>query len=165
MARAATIEERTDLFIAEYERLTKNSELPDNKVLADQLGIKSPSTLSNILGRRQNIKHSAWKAFKEKYGLKEIQKSSEKEDISEPTLNQILMIMAKTMQKIEGKMAQADAQARIEANLKTVVVAVRSLNKRQQAMAAGSYLPQKTKPAKRGTSRDSDKNRNQNDAE
>lgn len=67
MAESNTILERTEQFIKWYKELKDAAQLPDNKELAESLGISSASTISNILARRQNITPKAWTSFKELY--------------------------------------------------------------------------------------------------
>lgn len=127
MAESANIEERTDEFIREYNRLKQLSQLPDNKVIASMIDISSASTLSNILARRQNIKPAAWRLFQEKFLKKRVGENSDISKDGEPTPMQILAVLAdafraqaEMMRDIRNEMARADTQARMETNLNRV---------------------------------------------
>lgn len=63
MAALKKIEPRTVKFIEEYERLTSENKMPTNVALAGILGVKSKSTISEILAKRQNIQPEAWNRF------------------------------------------------------------------------------------------------------
>lgn len=84
MARATTIEERTEKFISAYNRLKTNGLLPDNETLAKELGYKSDASISEILGRRQNIPPAKWLLFVAKWPEAEI-KQPIPSDTSEAT--------------------------------------------------------------------------------
>ena len=67
MAQAETIEDRTEKFISAYNMLKKKGLLPDNETLAAELGYKSDASISEILGRRQNIPPKKWALFLQKW--------------------------------------------------------------------------------------------------
>lgn len=69
MAKAIHIEERTDNFIKEYNRLKGNGEMVPHIKLKEILGVNAVSTISEILGRRQNISADSWKQFKKHFGI------------------------------------------------------------------------------------------------
>ncbi|MEO6610702.1 MAG: S24 family peptidase [Chitinophagaceae bacterium] len=68
MAQSDKIEQRTEDFIKAYEKLKGEAKFKNNKELIDILGIKSQSTISEILAKRQNIQPEQWKKFKEHFG-------------------------------------------------------------------------------------------------
>jgi hypothetical protein len=72
MAQTVNIEERTENFIEAYQNLKNQGILPDHKELAKIMGVKSVSTISEILGKRQNIKPENWRLFKEHFRSSEI---------------------------------------------------------------------------------------------
>lgn len=61
----------TERFINEYNRLKKAGKLPPNVELAEIMDIKTPSTISNILVRKQNIKPEAWERFRSRFRISE----------------------------------------------------------------------------------------------
>lgn len=61
----------TERFINEYYRLKRAGKLPPNVELAAIMEIKTPSTISNILVRKQNIKPEAWELFRNKFRISE----------------------------------------------------------------------------------------------
>ena len=77
MGKSLKIEPRTTRFIEEYKRLEGESKLPSHAELAAILGIKSKTTISEILGLRQNIQPTSWLKFKEHFKIADIQNSTE----------------------------------------------------------------------------------------
>ncbi len=69
MATIKKIEARTLNFIKEYERLTTENKMISNVKLAGILGVKSKSTISEILAKRQNIQPEAWDRFVKHFAL------------------------------------------------------------------------------------------------
>jgi hypothetical protein len=63
------IEERTKDFITEYERLSKREDFPTHDVLASIIGAKGKGTITEILGKRQNIQPDQWEKFKLHFGI------------------------------------------------------------------------------------------------
>ena len=83
MAKARKIEPRTEDFIAAYKRLDQDKLLPSNVDLAGIIGV-GKSTITEILGRRQNIQPEGWEKFKKHFGLNgntEISVSHEKRSL------------------------------------------------------------------------------------
>jgi hypothetical protein len=66
------IEKRTEDFIREYSRLKKERIIKNNAELIDILGIKTVSTITEIIKRRQNITPDAWDKFKRYYKITDI---------------------------------------------------------------------------------------------
>lgn len=64
MPKVLKIEARTTDFIREYKRLKTAGQMPDFEGLAKILGLKSKSTISEVLGLRQNIQPAVWDKFK-----------------------------------------------------------------------------------------------------
>lgn len=133
MAKTVNIEERTDLFIQEFNRLNEASELPDNKVVAQKIGIKSSSGLSNILARRQNIKPAAWQKFREIYIIKKVTEDSElpTQQIKSPedSTESVWAMYAKSLQKdkeflqrlVESSLLEiSDRQRTLQAEIQAV---------------------------------------------
>lgn len=83
MAKTLKIEERTEDFIREFGALKQQKKLPSHAILAGELGMPTKSTISEILGRRQNIQPESWNKFKSKYLTKTPSKSNGRTDISE----------------------------------------------------------------------------------
>lgn len=77
MAVTKKIESRTLNFIKEFERLTEENKMPSNVKLSGILGIKSKSTISEILAKRQNIQPEAWNRFVQHFELPYAEESSE----------------------------------------------------------------------------------------
>lgn len=63
MASLKKVEERTERFIAEYERLSKRKDFPTHDSLAIIIGAKGKNTITEILGKRQNIQPDQWDKF------------------------------------------------------------------------------------------------------
>lgn len=141
MAEATTILERTDDFIREYKRLKNLAQLPDNKSLAIEIGVGSASTISNILGRRQNVTPEAWKAFREKYlpgwgpppasELREFQNSAvnpmeiiERLSRVQENYSEGFKTLAAVMERIEKGMAQERTQAIIKNTVNEIVASL-----------------------------------------
>jgi hypothetical protein len=57
------IEDRTRDFIGKYQQLKEAAKFKTNKELALKIGIKTVSTISEILGLRQNITPTAYQSF------------------------------------------------------------------------------------------------------
>lgn len=77
MAKISKIEDRTLKFIEAYNRLKESKEFPPNTELAKILHMSSKSTVSEILGKRQNIQPKQWEYFKSHFGIKDEISSSE----------------------------------------------------------------------------------------
>src|SRR4051794_12479590 len=77
MASTMKIKPRTEYFISALEKLKDKGRLPSAAELLTITGIKSRSTISEIKGRRQNIKPEAWEKFKKHFRFKD-------SDFSEP---------------------------------------------------------------------------------
>jgi hypothetical protein len=71
LAKIKKIEPRTNQFIMEYERLNKENRLPSNVKLAEIMGIKSKSSVTEILAKRQNIQPAAWDKFRAHFNIKD----------------------------------------------------------------------------------------------
>lgn len=63
MASLKKVEERTKKFITEYERLSKVRGFPTHDNLAIIIGAKGGNTITEILGKRQNIQPAQWDKF------------------------------------------------------------------------------------------------------
>lgn len=72
------LENRTLRFIEHYNRLNAEKKLPANVDLANILGIKSKSTISEIIAKRQNIQPDSWDKFKSYFGITDTEESTEK---------------------------------------------------------------------------------------
>ena len=83
MAVTKKIEARTVNFIKEYERLSAENKLPSNVALAGILGIKSKSSISEILAKRQNIQPDAWQRFVAHFELPYQVENSEVSELQE----------------------------------------------------------------------------------
>lgn len=83
MAKALHIEERTENFIKEYKKLKAIGDIPPHKDLIDILEIKSVSTISEILKKRQNIPREAWKLFKKHFNITDNSESGSMADSEE----------------------------------------------------------------------------------
>jgi hypothetical protein len=64
VATIKKVEQRTLDFIREVKRLKESAEIADYDAIMKITGIKSKSTISEILGMRQNIQPTAWLKFK-----------------------------------------------------------------------------------------------------
>lgn len=64
MASIKNVEDRTLQFITEYQRLSKVKGFPTHEKLAEIIGANGGNTITEILGKRQNIKPEQWIAFK-----------------------------------------------------------------------------------------------------
>lgn len=91
----------TQRFIASFKRLNDAGKLPQKKELAAELGINSPSTLSNILNGEQNIGAKQWVAFKTKY---KIQDNSESDGKNYQELYEDLVMIYSEMMKEYNEM-------------------------------------------------------------
>lgn len=69
MASLKKVEERTKRFIAEYERLSKGNDFPTHETLAIIIGAKGKNTITEILGKRQNIQPDQWDKFATHFGI------------------------------------------------------------------------------------------------
>ena len=148
MAQATTIEERTEKFISIYNKLKDNGLLPDNETLARELGYKSDASISEILGRRQNIPPKKWALFLEKWRIaKDLAEAST--ELSEEggsgyfTADQLFRMYMKAMERqdiimdaqtiilrsIESKMATEATQTVIAGKVDSVIA---SLNDAKQ---------------------------------
>jgi len=76
------IEERTLKFIGAIEHLRKEGKLPGYGELGVIMGIKSRSTISEILAKRQNIQPDSWEKFKTHFGFTEKSEISDREYFS-----------------------------------------------------------------------------------
>ena len=65
------IEQRTLKFIAIAEQLKKQGKLPGYGELGAIMGIKSKSTISEIMAKRQNIQPASWERFKTHFKVTE----------------------------------------------------------------------------------------------
>lgn len=77
MGKSLKIEPRTDRFIQEYDRLEKEDKMPGHAELAKIIGVNTIRTITEILGRRQNIQPESWLKFKSHFGIPEIQKNTD----------------------------------------------------------------------------------------
>lgn len=69
MASLKKVEDRTEQFIAEYERLSKSKDFPTHDNLAIIIGAKGKNTITEILGKRQNIQPKQWEKFIHHFGI------------------------------------------------------------------------------------------------
>lgn len=69
MGAIKKIERRTEQFIAEYERLSKQKDFPTHESLASIIGAKGKNTITEILGKRQNIQPEQWSKFVAHFGI------------------------------------------------------------------------------------------------
>lgn len=69
MASIKKVEERTERFIAEYDRLSKRKDFPTHDNLAIIIGAKGGNTITEILGKRQNIQPGQWDKFVSYFGI------------------------------------------------------------------------------------------------
>ena len=110
MAKVSKIEVRTIHFIEEYKRLKDLGKMPALERLAEIMGIKSKSSISEILGKRQNIQPASWDLFKKhfKIGIKQ------NSDISESSGNtEINVDLAKELLIMKRKLIRAEATINI----------------------------------------------------
>jgi hypothetical protein len=63
------VEDRTIQFISEYQRLSKAKDFPTHEKLAEIIGANGGNTITEILGKRQNIKPEQWKSFKKHFKI------------------------------------------------------------------------------------------------
>lgn len=77
MATAKKIEHRTERFIAAYNKMSEENKLPTNTELARIIGIKSKSTISEIIAKRQNIQPDSWEKFKNHFKIRDSENGSE----------------------------------------------------------------------------------------
>lgn len=81
MASIKKVEDRTNHFIAEYKRLSSRKDFPTHENLAVIIGAKGGNTITEILGKRQNIQPEQWDKFVAHFGLNtEISGKSTNED-------------------------------------------------------------------------------------
>jgi hypothetical protein len=71
LGQALKILSITERFITEYNRMKEAGKLPPNTELAELMKIKTPSTISNILKRKQNIQSQAWEHFRTAFRISE----------------------------------------------------------------------------------------------
>ena len=64
MAAIKKIEERTKQFIDYHALLKKSNRMVTHEELAKIIGVESKTTISEILGKRQNIQPDQWEAFR-----------------------------------------------------------------------------------------------------
>lgn len=69
MASIKNVEDRTLQFITEYQRLSKVKGFPTHEKLAEIIGANGGNTITEILGKRQNIQPEQWKAFKKYFKI------------------------------------------------------------------------------------------------
>jgi hypothetical protein len=69
VASLKKVEERTKRFIAEYERLSKRKDFPTHDALASIIGANGKNTITEILGKRQNIQPDQWDKFVVHFGI------------------------------------------------------------------------------------------------
>lgn len=86
MASLKKIEERTERFIAEYDRLSNKKGFPTHDNLAIIIGAKGGNTITEILGKRQNIQPEQWEKFAAHFGIN-TDKSVVHKDHSKPLNN------------------------------------------------------------------------------
>lgn len=93
MAKAKKIERRTERFIDVYNMLDGQNKLPTNAELATIMGIKSKSTVSEILAKRQNIQPESWEKFKKHFKIPDSEDNSENSVArgAEPVLMPVLV--------------------------------------------------------------------------
>lgn len=169
MAKATEIEKRTDDFIREFNRLKINGLIVNNEDVAEALGYSSGASISEILGRRQNIPGAKWKIFKEKYGI--ASDSSEGPSPDHFSAEQIFALFLEVskaqtaiLNNIESKMARGDTQATMDANLKRTLAGVLTLSKdHEDAMKEIRDLFLQAKIPRKGPSRGGGKGRGQTD--
>lgn len=103
------IEARTIAFIKEYKRLETAGLLPERQNLMEIMKVKSKSTISGILKKRQNIQPEQWVLFRKHFGIDDIANSSDfsvpRENISErqepkENLNELLVQLMKQQNKL-----------------------------------------------------------------
>lgn len=69
MASLKKVEDRTKQFISEYERLSGNPGFPTHDNLAVIIGANGKNTITEILGKRQNIQPKQWEKFVAHFGI------------------------------------------------------------------------------------------------
>lgn len=69
MATIKKVEDRTKQFIIEYQRLSKDKDFPTHEKLAEIIGAKGGNTITEIIGKRQNIQPAQWAAFKKYFKI------------------------------------------------------------------------------------------------
>lgn len=72
MGQAKNIKPITLKFLVEYKRLEDQGLLPTQGELNNILGYNSPSSLSNVLAKNQNISPEAWDNFKKHFRISEV---------------------------------------------------------------------------------------------
>lgn len=114
MKQLKKIVDITNWFIEEYYRLERELRLPTNIELASIMGIKTPTTINNILAKAQNIQPDQWKKFKDHFGIESSTKGSEKNESvpMDPIAMQILDRLSRAfVEQAEGFRSQAKALA------------------------------------------------------
>jgi len=137
MAKSAIIEDRTEKFIKHFNELKTNGIIADNKEVADLLGYKSTSAISEILGRRQNIQPDHWELFKKKYGL--TSDNSEVEFLRQELLNE--REARRATEERERKALEEDKaffKEIMRSSLNVILLNIQSIASRQ--MGAGGVM-------------------------
>lgn len=139
MSKLKKIEDRTYWFIDAYNKLQEDGRLPSNVELAEIMGMKSKSTVTNILKKEQNIQPNQWEKFSVHFSLDKSPNGSHKNE-REPTAMELLAgltegfkAIAATMRSIENKMAQEGTQAKVLDKVKAVEASLKSVLESQDA--------------------------------
>lgn len=134
MAKVDKLEDRTIWFIREYKRLDELEKLPTNTVLARQLGIKSKSTISNILAGIQNIQPAQWDAFRKLY-LKAENGSNNYEREKESMLEEAVRRERESADRERKALLEDKAflQEMIRSNLTLALATLKTIGIRQEA--------------------------------
>ena len=111
MVSLKKVEERTKRFIAEYERLSKQKDFPTHESLAVIIGANGKNTITEILGKRQNIQPEQWDKFRLHFGLHtdtsvQAQKSIEKEGNNKNPQDKYLMLLEDNDRFFKNEYAQ-----------------------------------------------------------
>lgn len=69
MAAIKKIEERTRQFIDCHTKLKRSNQMVTHEELAKIIGVESKTTISEILGKRQNIQPDQWEAFRKHFKI------------------------------------------------------------------------------------------------
>lgn len=137
MGSLKKIEPRTNRFIDDYNRLSESGNLPSNVDLARIMGIRSKSTISEIINRRQNIQPEHWEKFKAYFGIKEEPGSDNSEhrssapapaDLLTTLLHKLITVSDTTNRILERQEKDiVDKIQTIDANLNLVTVQAESI--------------------------------------
>lgn len=131
LAKIKKIEPRTLRFIEAYKILEAENKLPSNVELTGILGIKSKSTISEILSKRQNIQPQAWAKFIDHFKIKD-ENSSEISVSRDTLLNALvtkLISLSETTNTILERQEKDIVQKvdRIDSNLSLVTAQAEKL--------------------------------------